>query len=577
MLDEAIEHALAAEDEERAVDLIEMSAQSTILRSEFYTFKGWVGHLAEEVVYKHPNVVLYYAWALIISNSPNEQVEAWLKKVDTSSEGIAGKSSVLRAYLDFLQGDFFHGIPLLQQAQETLTSEDGLFQGIATWLLSLFSVATGDFSSGSEALENLVQTSLHKNHTIIAAGALCSLAEVHIRMGQLRQARDDYEQALVIASDASGRLPVAARALMGLGELWREWNELTLATRYCLEGIELAKRLREVAAIAGYITLSRIGHAKGEWQGSHQAIQKAGELALQTEGMNFDDLYVEAFRAKLDILWGDLDAAGDWVQARGLAAKLDPAELDQKEDYYRYHILKYELLVVARWFIARDQPQNALILLDALYKKMAEQGRVQVVIETLLLRSIALQMLGDLAQTMDCVNRCLVLAAPGGYVRLFLDEGPAARMLLQEAVKSGTAVEYAGKLLAAFEAESTQMEGLVLGPRHEKVAAPGLPEPLTARRGGTFGVDRRRAVKPGDRPTFVHLFAHGQVAYRQYLREIGRAQSHASGYSGEISWRFTTGLITPPAACKATHTFLQKSHTFAPTLDGSHPSHRGVN
>ena len=481
MLDEAIDHALAAEDEERAVELIEMSAQATILRSEFYTLQGWVGRLAEEAVCKHPSLVLYYAWALIITNAPNEQVEAWLKKVDTSSEAIAGKANVLRAYLDFLQGDFFHGIPLLQQAQEKLAAEDSLFRGIATWLLSLSSISTGDFSSGSQALENLVQSSLQKNHTIIAAGALCSLAEVHIRMGQLRQARDDYERALVIASDSGGRLPVAARALMGLGELWREWNDLNLAARYCLEGIELAKRLREVAAIAGYITLARIRQATGEWQGSRQAMQKARELALQTESMDFDDLYVESFRARLDILWGDLDAAGNWVQARGLAGKLDPAELDQKEDYYRYHILKYDLLVVARWFIARDQPQEALILLDALYGKMAEQGRVQMVIETLLLRSIALRMLGDLAQSMECFNRCLVLAAPGGYVRLFLDEGPAARMLLQEAVKSGTAVEYAGKLLAAFEAESTQMAGTVLGPRSERVAAPGLPDPLTAR------------------------------------------------------------------------------------------------
>ena len=268
---------------------------------------------------------------------------------------------------------------------------------------------------------------------------------------------------------------------MGLGELWREWNDLELAAHYCLEGIELAKRLREVAAITGYITLARIRHARGEWQGAHLAIQKAWELAMQTEATNYDDLFVELFRARLDILCGDLDAAGNWVQAHGLAEKLDPAELDQKEDYYRYHILKYELLIVARWFIARDQPENALILLDALYMKMEEQGRVQLVIEALLLRSIALQMLGDLAQTMECFNRCLVLAAPGGYVRLFLDEGPAVRMLLQEAVKSGTVVEYASKLLAAFDAESTQMEGVVLVPRLQKIAAPGLPEPLTER------------------------------------------------------------------------------------------------
>ena len=315
MVDEAIEHALAAKDDERAVDLIEMSAQPTIARSEFYTFQGWVSHLAEEVVCQRPNLVLYYAWALIMTNAPNEKVEAWLKKVDTSSEQTASKASVLRGYLAFLQGEFFRALPLLQRSLDKLPPEDSLLRDIATWLLSFFSIATGDFSSGSQALEILVQTSMQNNHIIIAAGALCTLAEVHIRMGQLRQAKDAYEQALVVASDASGRIPVAARALMGLGELWREWNDLESATRYCLEGIELTKRLREVAAITGYITLARIRHARGEWQGSHAAIQKARELALQTEATNYDDLFVELHRAKLDILRGDLDAARNWVQA----------------------------------------------------------------------------------------------------------------------------------------------------------------------------------------------------------------------------------------------------------------------
>jgi LuxR family maltose regulon positive regulatory protein len=102
-------------------------------------------------------------------------------------------------------------------------------------------------------------------------------------------------------------------------------------------------------------------------------------------------------------------------------------------------------------------------------------------IEALMLSSMAFQKLGDHVQAMKSFNRCLVLAASGGYVRLFLDEGPAIRMLLQVAVKSGPAVEYASKLLAAFEVESSQREGAVLVPHLQKIEIPGLPEPLTER------------------------------------------------------------------------------------------------
>ncbi|HYF65293.1 MAG TPA: LuxR C-terminal-related transcriptional regulator, partial [Herpetosiphonaceae bacterium] len=43
----------------------------------------------------------------------------------------------------------------------------------------------------------------------------------------------------------------------------------------------------------------------------------------------------------------------------------------------------------------------------------------------------------------------LALAEPGGFVRLFVDEGPPMKQLLQEAAR-GPDADYAGRLLAAF-------------------------------------------------------------------------------------------------------------------------------
>jgi LuxR family maltose regulon positive regulatory protein len=44
----------------------------------------------------------------------------------------------------------------------------------------------------------------------------------------------------------------------------------------------------------------------------------------------------------------------------------------------------------------------------------------------------------------------LTLAEPGGFIRLFVDEGPSMKHLLQEMVSRGMAVDYARRLLAAF-------------------------------------------------------------------------------------------------------------------------------
>jgi LuxR family maltose regulon positive regulatory protein len=178
---------------------------------------------------------------------------------------------------------------------------------------------------------------------------------------------------------------------------------------------------------------------------------------------------------------GDLEAAEHWMEERGLTGEFDAADLDRKEDYYQYHILKYELLVAARWFIAANQPQKALFLLTQLLSKMEEQGRVLLVIECLLLSALAFRKHGDRVQAMTCFERSLVLAEPGGYVRVFLDEGPAVRSLLQEATRTQSTSDYASRLLAALEAEARPGDHEVLTPRTFLSQPSGLAEPLTER------------------------------------------------------------------------------------------------
>ena len=46
--------------------------------------------------------------------------------------------------------------------------------------------------------------------------------------------------------------------------------------------------------------------------------------------------------------------------------------------------------------------------------------------------------------------QALALAEPGGFIRIFIDEGPTMASLLREAAKHGTVSNYVHQLLAAF-------------------------------------------------------------------------------------------------------------------------------
>jgi LuxR family transcriptional regulator, maltose regulon positive regulatory protein len=108
---------------------------------------------------------------------------------------------------------------------------------------------------------------------------------------------------------------------------------------------------------------------------------------------------------------------------------------------------------------------------------MEAQGRIRLLTESLLLSALAHQKRGDLPRALNSFERALRLAEPGGYMRLFLDEGLPIRPLLQAAVERNITVEYARKLLAALE--DAARSNTTAAPSTEKQTK--LVEPLTDR------------------------------------------------------------------------------------------------
>ncbi len=60
---------------------------------------------------------------------------------------------------------------------------------------------------------------------------------------------------------------------------------------------------------------------------------------------------------------------------------------------------------------------------------------------------------GQHEKAAQLLREVVALAEPGGFIRLFVDEGPRMAELLAEAAAHGIMADYTGKLLAAFAAE----------------------------------------------------------------------------------------------------------------------------
>ncbi len=475
---EAIDHALAAEDLERAADLIEQNAEATLMRGEVATFLHWVSALPNELVHARPSLCVFYAWMLLMHGQPLKVIESFLRNADRGDEIVAGRVTALRGLMAGFRGQMGRAVELSRRALEQLPEEDQFVRTFATWLLRTSQLVGGEGMTDSQPLDDVLRMSQRAGNVMLSVMVVCNRAELLMRQGQLHKAAATYRKALELATDAQGqRMPIAGQALIGLGELSRQWGDLDAAVRYLVEGIELTEQWSEVGSLEAYISLARIRWAQGDVDRAWQALEKAQELAVKFDLTDLDDLTVAMFQAWMCVAQGNLGPARRWAEERDLYQYVDSPWQEKAGDPYDHRLRKYELLVLARLLIAQGQPAEALKLLGSLVPVAEWRGRPGMLIEIYALQALAYQAQGDVEQAVVALERALSLAEPEGHVRIFADEGEPIARLLQEAARRGIAPEYVNKSLAAFGVSKDRGTGEPLpSPQTQP-----LLEPLSAR------------------------------------------------------------------------------------------------
>jgi LuxR family maltose regulon positive regulatory protein len=243
---------------------------------------------------------------------------------------------------------------------------------------------------------------------------------------------------------------------MGLGELWREWNDLDRAQECIQQGIELTNLWSDVAALEGYLTLARIKQARGDEEAATQAVASAQELASRFAVSDWDDLIVAAFQALIWLAQGNEQAVQQWAERRGLTDRAPDSDQPSTSDaMFESQLRRHEEMVLARLFLRQGLNDRALDLLESLLPLAEAQGRVSNIIEIRILRALAWEDVGQVEGALGELEQALAMAEPGGYMRIFLDEGLPMARLLYQAAQQGVQSEYAARLLAAFPADQS--------------------------------------------------------------------------------------------------------------------------
>ena len=550
---EAVSHALASGDAERLAHLVERNALAALFQGQRATAVRWLEALSENMVRSRPWLCLAYAWVMA-SSGQWDMVESLLASAERSSrlweiercggrpEGgaqprsrdpearrLAGHFLTLQAYVTGIKGDVDTARELARSALECVPAEDRSIRSFAATLLGSTLRLSGDLAGASRIWSEALAESRLCGDAQSAIVLLGSLASLQVEQAQLHRAAETSRQVLDLAREQSGRgawlYPLLGTTHSRLSMIHLEWNDVPAALSHAREGLRLSELWGHLEALAtGQMVLAWALQAAGDAAGALTAIRKAGELADRLSA--WYRARAEGERARICLAQGNLDAAARWA-----------AECDLDQDRIAFDRMR-EYLLLARVLVLTGRADKALDLLSRLLETAEATGSVKDVVETLVVKALALQAQRDVESSLSALERALAVTEPEGHIRTYTGEGEALETLLRRAAARGFSPAYVNRLLEAFPAQVAEREAA--GPPAGHQATPGfvpfpLVEPLSERELEVLRlldtslsvpeIADRLVVSPSTvrshvKSVYGKLGAHNRLQALEYAREL---------------------------------------------------------
>jgi LuxR family maltose regulon positive regulatory protein len=458
-LSEAVQYAIASGDLELLADVIDRGLKKDAVWSggNLTLYAGWLDALPLQAFQSRPALslnashILYLLGRFDLAEKQIDQAEQSLHALPSSpeKEQLLALASLYSGSIASVHGDTQHAIEKITFAQERLPQEHHLQHARGFFSLGL----AYELSGQSElAVQNYLKSSQEAQSAgvlYLAIHALGAAAQVQISQGQLGQAEQACQGAIQIAGGK--QFPPLGLAETILGSIALERNDLAAAEEFLQNGIALSRRGGLIDdVILGQAYLARLYAYQGHVSNAFEVIHEANAV-IQGFGVERASMIAAAHIANLQLLTGQEGAAAQW------AVEYQAVREDQPHEFAE--------LTFVRVLLKTGDRENVPSILDALLKQGQAQGRVRTVMEVMSVMALFHHAEKDIPAAVDWLSQALGLAAPEGYIRIFLDEGEALLELLPKARQA--APKLVDAILDSLQAESG------------KSPLDQLPEPLS--------------------------------------------------------------------------------------------------
>lgn len=495
-MEESITHSLAARDWDNASRLIIQNIYPYLENGQMTTIMKWIEDFPQEVIFSYPKLCVLvaemYAQAGKIDqidpllDRAEETVSHYINPVESAEANqelkltrkdvtyIHSMAAILRGLKSVCSGDPNRALTFTQSALTDFPEMESRDLAVLFWVEGWASRSLGD---PNQAIALLTKANEYAFESGANLRDISTDLAISTRLvGKLPQAIEILTHSLQVAAERGiqnqGNL---SRDESFLSFIYFEQNQLDLAFTHANRAIAYTQWWPSHNIIAtAYTSLAQILLAWDDPDGSLSAIQKADQERKNRLMTPFVHSLVEVTKAHIWLARGEWDQLDQW--SIDLTTLLNSrSEAGEKINEYS----EMQLTMLVRVWIAKtkidkkiERYKDCYQLLVRLEHSSTAAGRINSLVEILFLKDCILFLQGRIQEAINDLDKCLSIAEPGGYMRIFLDSGEPGHALLGAYLQNSHPIHksYALKIFDSFS-----------GLTKNRNLPPGFPESITSR------------------------------------------------------------------------------------------------
>lgn len=445
MRSEAIRHALAAGEGDIAVGLINEVAEWLWRRNELTLLRTWLQSLPEPLLAAHPQQAIRLAQMLVANGSlaAVPQLLAIAAAGNTGAPahlemGLSRRIAVVRSSVAMIDERYDETIALAQEALQSLPPFAHVSRTLASHNIAAALHRRGDLAAAARGYYETIALCEDLDDRFMEITARCLLGTLRQESGDLQAAEAAFREAYERAVIQGQRVPIAGWPLIGLGMVAYARNDLHWAAELAAEGLELAQRGAVYNGIYHGLRLqTRLQLARQDFASARDTANKFVQYA-QASQVPQHMHWASTLRALVDLRSGHLAAVERWSRA----AQPRPAAL--------YFPDKLVSLLYIRLLLAGSQLDDLLAYAADQAVYLEANGHVETLIDLRIMQACAHAAKSDPETAGKYMESALTLAAPAGFIRVFVNAGQPAATLLAQRSQQDSLSPFVAQLLAAL-------------------------------------------------------------------------------------------------------------------------------